>query len=304
MSARGAARARLAIADERRAAIGAALDEVRARCRVEERLARDPVGAVHAYRDPEDAEIVALVAASIAFGNVTTIRAKLADALARLTRTTEHPARTADDARATLAAMRGWVHRVFRGEDVARLAIGARAVQRDFGSLGRAFAADLAADADLRGALAAWCARIRDRGGLTDLARRTARRGPVHLLPDPRGASGSKRLLLFLRWMVRPKDGVDLGLWSALVPARVLLCPVDTHIHKLSRNLGLTRRADLSWKTTVEITGALAAFDPEDPVKYDFALCHMGMLQRCPSRRDARRCEGCGVMRVCRHWTR
>jgi uncharacterized protein (TIGR02757 family) len=121
-------------------------------------------------------------------------------------------------------------------------------------------------------------------------------------LPDPRGASGSKRLFLYLRWMVRPADGVDLGLWSAQVDTSVLLCPVDTHIHKLSRNLGFTKRRDLSWKTTEEITRALAAFDPRDPVKYDFALCHMGMLQRCPSRRDVRRCDGCGVKGVCRHW--
>jgi hypothetical protein len=63
-------------------------------------------------------------------------------------------------------------------------------------------------------------------------------------------------------------------------------------------------RKDLSWKTAEEITRALARFDPEDPVKHDFSLCHMGMLQRCPSRKDPRRCEGCAVKPVCRHWTR
>ncbi len=102
--------------------------------------------------------------------------------------------------------------------------------------------------------------------------------------------------------MIRPDDGVDLGLWD--VPTRVLLVPVDTHIHKLGRNLGFTRRKALSWKTTEEITGALRKLDPDDPAKYDFALCHLGMLQRCPSRRDPARCEGCGVMPVCRHWAR
>jgi uncharacterized protein (TIGR02757 family) len=282
------------------AEIAGALDEVRARCRVDERLARDPVGAVRGYGDPLDAEIAALVAASIAFGNVTTIRAKLADCLARLG---PNPSKSADDPLRVTRAMRGWVHRVFRGEDIARLVIGARVVQREHGSLGEAFALDLASqDGDLREALSAWCARIRDRGGLARSAAHTKRRGPAHLLPDPRGASGSKRLLLYLRWMVRPDDGVDVGLWSSRVPPRVLLCPVDTHIHKLSRNLGFTSRKDLSWTTTEEITRALARFDPADPIKYDFALCHMGMLQRCPSRRDELRCEGCGVRAVCRHW--
>ena len=85
--------------------------------------------------------------------------------------------------------------------------------------------------------------------------------------------------------MVRPADGIDLGMWR--VPAQRLLVPVDVHIHKLARNLGLTRRRDLSWKTSVEITRALARFDAEDPTRYDFSLCHMGMVQRCPSRPDA-----------------
>ncbi len=78
--------------------------------------------------------------------------------------------------------------------------------------------------------------------------------------------------------------------------------PVDVHIHKLSRNLGFTKRRDLSWKTAVEITGALARYDRDDPTRFDFSLCHMGMLQRCPSQRDARRCEGCGVKPVCIRW--
>ena len=104
--------------------------------------------------------------------------------------------------------------------------------------------------------------------------------------------------------MVRPADGVDLGLlWTGVDPA-ILLCPVDTHIHKLARNLGLTKRPSLSWDTAEEITRGLARFDAKDPVKYDFSLCHLGMLQRCPSRRDAARCDGCGVMPVCLHWTK
>jgi uncharacterized protein (TIGR02757 family) len=299
---------RLSLADDERSArIGATLDEVRARCDIEARLARDPVGTVHRYTDPLDQEIVGLIASSIAFGNVTTIRAKLDDALARLG---PSPARIGDDEKRAHAAMRGWIHRVFRGEDIARLLVGARAVQREAGTLGAAFAreldtapeADGQSGPDVRGALARWTALIRDRGGLARSAARTKRRGPAHLLPDSHGSSGSKRLLLYLRWMVRPADGVDLGLWSKVVDPSVLLCPVDTHIHKLSRNLGFTSRADLSWTTTEEITRALSRFDPTDPVKYDFALCHMGMLQRCPSRRDPARCDGCGVKPVCRHW--
>jgi uncharacterized protein (TIGR02757 family) len=288
-----------------------ALDAVRARCDVGARREADPVGFAHRYARAEDQELVALVCACTAFGNVKAIRAKLGDLLARLG---PSPARAADDLPALRVALRGWKHRVFRGDDIARLLAGARAVQREHGSLGALFAAELRAAREprdhptgdtLRDALAAWCDAIRSAGGLD---RHSRRRGPAHLLPDPRGPSGSKRLLLFLRWMVRGPDGVDLGLWrryanAGVDPAR-LLVPVDVHIHRLSRNLGLTKRADLSWKTTVEITSALARLDPSDPVGYDFSLCHMGMLQGCPSRRDVEACQGCGVKPVCIHWTR
>lgn len=287
--------------------IRAALDAVRAREDLRARRADDPVEFVHRYADVEDRELVALVAASLAFGNVKAIRAKVADLLERVG---PSPARAADDERAIHAALRGWKHRVFQGEDVGRLLVGARRVQREDGALGAAFARALAeADAAsateheaLREALAAFCDRIRSAGGLPlpGQSKSTDRRGPVTLLSNPRAGGGAKRLLLFLRWMVRPADGIDLGLWR--IPARRLLVPVDVHIHKLSRNLGLTRRSDVSWKTTVEITAALARYDQKDPTRYDFSLCHMGMVQRCPSRRDPVRCEGCGVRPVCVWW--
>jgi uncharacterized protein (TIGR02757 family) len=261
------------------------------------------VSFVHRYRDPHDREIVALVAACIAFGNVKAVRAKLEDLLTRLG---PSPARSADDPRPLHAKLRGWKHRVFQGQDIARLLAGARAMQKAHGSMGARFKAHLegaggrnGSKTQLRSALTVWCDEIRAAG---KLERAGPRRGPAHLLPDARGASGCKRLLLFLRWMGRPADGIDLGAWS--IDPGLLLVPVDVHIHKLARNLGLTRRRTPSWRTTEEITRALARFDPSDPTKYDFSLCHMGMLQRCPSRRDAGRCEGCGVKPVCVHWAK
>lgn len=298
LSPRAPRRAREVASASSQDSLQRALDDVRALCDVAARRASDPVGFVHAYHDPLDQELVALLASAVAFGNVKTIRAKLADALARLG---PRPSLTADDSLLVFARLHGWAHRVFRGEDLARLLIGARRVQRTHRSLGRRFQSNLAAAGNLRGALHRFASAIRDAGGLLTSPGASVRRGPAHLLPNPRGKSGSKRLLLFLRWMVRPADGVDLGLWTSVDPS-ILLCPVDTHIHKLARNLGLTRRSDLSWETAEEITRALAGLDAADPVKYDFSLCHLGMLQRCPSRRDPVRCEGCRVMPVCRHW--
>ena len=277
--------------------VGETLERVRSRCDERSRLKADPVGVVHRFRDPLDQEIVGLVAACIAFGNVATIRRKLEEALQRIG---DRPSLAGDDEATLLAGLKGWKHRVFLGEDIARLVVGARRVQKANGTLGERFRRDYEATLDLREALGRFTGAIRDAGHLH--ATPKGRRGPSHLLGNPRGGSASKRLLLYLRWMIRPADGVDLGLWP--LPASILLCPVDTHIHKLGRNLGFTSRKDLSWRTTQEIGKALAAFDPADPAKYDFALCHLGMLQRCPSRRDPVRCEGCGVMPVCKHWSR
>jgi uncharacterized protein (TIGR02757 family) len=297
--------------DARDAAVKAALDLVRGREDLRARRVNDPVEFVHRQRAREDRELVALLAASCAFGNVKAIRMKLTELLDRIG---PRPARAADDPEALAERLAGWKHRVFRGEDLAKLLVGARRVQRADGSLGAAFQRALArVDRELRGeepesrvreALASWCDRIRAEGGLPRAGETdpTGRRGPSHLLSDARAGSGAKRLLLFLRWMVRPADGIDLGMWT--VPTHRLLVPVDVHIHKLARNLGLTRRRDLSWKTAVEITRALARFDADDPTRYDFSLCHMGMVQRCPSRPDAARCEGCGVRPVCIHWQR
>jgi uncharacterized protein (TIGR02757 family) len=273
-----------------------ALKRVDAACDRAARLAADPIGPVRRYQGAANLEIAGLVGACLAFGNVKALRAKVGEAFDRLGPEIAH---VADDELDVFVRMGGFSHRVYRGEDVARLVIGARRVQRAHGSLEKRFLTALAGRAGLRPALADWASAIRSAGGL-DVAGRT-RRGAQHILPDPEKTSGCKRLLLYLRWMVRPDDGVDLGIWRRVSPS-LLLVPVDTHLMKLSRNLAFTDRRSPSWETTEEITGALRIFDAEDPVRFDFPLCHLGMLQRCPSRKDPKRCEGCGIKDVCRHW--
>ena len=302
---------------------------MRANCDVGARLAVDPVGFVRRYEDPLDRELVGLVAACVAFGNVKTIRRKLEEIFRRVegsaeggtsrTEKRDPPHLRAEDAEATKRALRGFRHRVFVGDDIARLLIGARIVQKKHGTLGARMSGLLSScrgmggaerpipkreelegrtplEQDrqvLREALARLCDEIREAGGVRS----------KHLLADPRAGSSVKRLVLWVKWMTRPDDGIDLGLWHG-VPTSALVIPVDVHIHKLSRNLGLTARKDASWKTAAEITAALARLDREDPTKYDFSLCHMGMLQRCPSRRDPKRCDGCPVKPVCIHWSK
>ncbi|HOY68328.1 MAG TPA: TIGR02757 family protein [Candidatus Ozemobacteraceae bacterium] len=123
-------------------------------------------------------------------------------------------------------------------------------------------------------------------------------RGLAHLLPDPARGGAVKRWLMFARWMIRPDDGVDLGLWPDVSPA-TLLMPLDRHISRIARHLGFTRRSTDDWKTTLEITEALRRLCPDDPVKYDFALCHLGIAGLCTHGNDPDVCAACGLRGLC-----
>jgi uncharacterized protein (TIGR02757 family) len=288
----GARRALPVFDPERLARLHQALEAVRASCDAESRRRVDPVSFVHAHAGAENQELAGLLASAFAFGNVTTIRRKLDEVRTRIG---SDLAAAAEDPTRMGRALRGFRHRLYTGDDVSALLVGARAIQRAHGSLGRAFAAHLEG-AELADALAGFVDDLRAAGGLAVTG---DRRGPAHMLPDPRAGSASKRLLLFLRWMVRPADGVDLGLWP--VPPSVLLVPVDVHVHKLASNLGLTTSAAPSWRVAEEITSVFRLFDPADPVKYDFALCHLGMATGCASRFLREVCEPCPIRGVCRH---
>jgi len=273
-----------------------ALDRVAERREIRARASVDPVSFVHLYRDPLDRELVGLIAASLAFGNVKAFRPKIEDALTRLG---PHPSKTGHDRDAVRRSLRGWKHRVYKDNDLAGLVVGGCLVQQSHGSLGAALQSFLAEhDDDMRLAASAFARALRKAGGLD----RSKTHGAKHILVDPAAGSAAKRLMLFFRWMIRPADGVDLGLWD--VSPEKLLIPVDVHVHRLGRNLGFTKRTAADWEAAREITDVLRRFDPHDPVKYDFPLCHLGMLQHCPSRRDEARCEGCGVKPVCLHWAK
>lgn len=92
--------------------------------------------------------------------------------------------------------------------------------------------------------------------------------------------SRCKRLNMFLRWMVRQDDkGVDFGIWKKIQP-RQLLIPLDVHVERIARRFGLLKRKQCDWKAVLELTEKLRSFDPEDPVKYDFALFGIGVLNK------------------------
>ena len=96
----------------------------------------------------------------------------------------------------------------------------------------------------------------------------------------PARKSACKRLNMFLRWMVRQDDGgVDFGLWKQIKPAQ-LVCPCDLHVDRVARKLGLIQRKQTDWQTALELTESLRQLDPDDPVKYDFALFGLGVEEK------------------------
>jgi len=97
-----------------------------------------------------------------------------------------------------------------------------------------------------------------------------------YLIPLASKGSACKRLNLFLRWMVR-KDEIDMGLWANKISKSKLIMPVDTHIYRISRLMGFVKRSSADMKFALELTSFLKQFDSDDPVKYDFALCHIGI---------------------------
>ncbi len=133
---------------------------------------------------------------------------------------------------------------------------------------------------DIGPGLESFCARARDVDLRPVYGRRAAARPGAHaFFPLPSAGSACKRLNLFLRWMVR-RDAIDLGVWTRVSPARLII-PLDVHVIRVGRCLGLTRYASPGWRMAASITASLRQIDPSDPVKYDFALCHLGMQGLC-----------------------
>jgi uncharacterized protein (TIGR02757 family) len=249
---------------------------------------RDPVGIVWEHEDPADQEVVALIAACLAYGQVSLFRAATRRCLSVLGAQPANALRTGEyDA----AQLDGFVYRMTTGADVAALFRALAHALQQHRCLGGLFREGfLEEHADYRPALTHFVHALRRYG-------ESSRRGFHYLLPDPAKGGACKRLNLFLRWMVRGPDAIDLGLWP--LPANRLVMPLDTHVTRIAGNLGLSTRATQDWKLAVEIRDALARLAPEDPLKYDFALCHLGISGQCPRRRDIAICCECPIQTVC-----
>jgi len=261
-------------------------------------LANDPLSFPRLYAGAADREAAAFLSAGLAYGRVAAIRASLADLFRRLP---EGPGAfiRGFDTRRDARRLDGFVHRFNTGADIALLCRVMRAMIEGAGSLEAFFlAGDDPATPDVGPALAVFSARA------LALAERFDGRPPApgfrYLFPSPAGGSACKRLCMLLRWLCRPDDGVDLGLWHGVAPAR-LIVPLDTHIARISRLLGLADRATPDWKMALQVTAGLRRLDPEDPVRFDFPLAHLGISEGCTGR-PGEVCVPCPVAGLCALW--
>jgi uncharacterized protein (TIGR02757 family) len=262
------------------------------------RIEHDPVRFPRRFQGKVDAEVAGLLAASLAYGKAEVFLARLDSLFDYMG---ESPSRFAleFDPRLHRGFFGSFSYRFNTGADIGALISAIGALLRRHGSLEAAFLDAIEREGPgLQNALAGFIGSLRSSVDSRAAEALGEPRALGYLLPDPLLGSASKRHLMFLRWMVR-RDGADLGIWKTPGPA-ALLVPLDTHLARISRKLGLTSRKEASWRTAEEVTASLRLLDSADPVRYDFALCHLGMSGRCPARQNPEKCAACALRAACR----
>jgi len=258
-----------------------------------ELISPDPLQFLYRYSKPVDIEITAFLASALAYGRVQQIEKSLNNLLVRMGDSPSEFVINFDrDKRRTL---KDFKHRFTTGDDISDLLTLLRTVISRHGSIEQYFARGYnPGDRNIIPALSEFCNSLLDIHAAGHKGQPA--RGLKYLLVSPAGGSACKRLNLFLRWMVRDDD-VDTGLWKSIDQAR-LIVPVDVHMGRLCKILGLYDQKTVSLSAAAEITESFAEIEPADPVKYDFALSRIGILENCTGQRR-KGCEFCELFGFC-----
>lgn len=255
-------------------------DEAQLRDFLEEQLDRynrpafvenDPISIPHAYERLQDIEISGLVAAVLAWGQRKTIINKCREFFGYMDHAPYDFVRSHREA--DLRPFLNFKHRTFNATDALYFIAFLRDFYQHHDSLEDAFLTGMTPDSKTTEVgLVGFHRRF---FSLPDAPARTRKH-----VATPARKSACKRLNMFLRWMVRHDDrGVDFGRWHRIRPAQ-LVCPCDVHVDRVARRLGLITRRPTDWRTALELTEHLRQLDPNDPVKYDFALFGLGVEWR------------------------
>jgi len=278
---------------KRTAQIRDVLEKLYKRYNRRELISPDPLQFLYRYSEPADIEITAFLASALAYGRVQQIENSLNNLLGRMGDSpSEFVINFDKDKRRRL---KDFKHRFTTGGDISDLLTLLKTIINRCGSIEQYFALGYnPGERNIIPALSKFCNSLLDIHAASHTRQPT--RGLKYLLVSPEGGSACKRLNLFLRWMVRDDD-VDTGLWKSIEKAR-LIVPVDVHMGRLCKILGLYDRKTVSLSAAAEITESFAEIEPADPVKYDFALSRIGILENCTGRRR-KGCEFCELFGFC-----
>ena len=241
--------------------IAATLDGLYRKYNRKKYVSPDPLQFLYDYPDVRDREIVALIASSLAYGRVAQILKSVENVLKKM-----GPSPYTFLGRASTRSLSkvfcGFKHRFTTATELVSLMRGMRKLVSEYGSLNECFLTGLKKSHEtILPALRNFVSKLDFDGN--------------HLIPSPERGSACKRLNLFLRWMVR-KDAVDLGGWCGISKSK-LIVPLDTHMAKVGRALGLTQRKSADMKMALDITLSFRKLCTRDPVKYDFVLTRFGI---------------------------
>jgi uncharacterized protein (TIGR02757 family) len=254
------------------------------------RLLHDPIEYPHRYKNTGDIEIAALFASSLAYGKVELFK-PVVEKILYVMGPSPYEFVLNFRLKRDRKLFQGIKYRFNENDDLVALILILHKILRRKTSLENALMEFYQpGSADIGEALAGFTGTLLKVETSPVYGENIRPPGLKQLVPSPVDGSACKRMNLFLRWMVRDRD-IDFGIWKG-IPKNKLVIPLDTHIARISRCLGFTQRRSQDWKTAVEITEALKRFDPEDPLKYDFALCHHGISGIC-KRRDEGACMEC-----------
>lgn len=229
-------------------------------------IENDPVSIPHAFRKKQDIEIAGLFAAVLAWGQRKTIINKCRQLMEMMD---NDPHRFILQHREKdLKPLLMFKHRTFNATDTLYFVEALKWFYQNHTSLEDAFYAGADHETVEEG--------LNQFQKIFFSLEQAPHRTRKHI-PSPARKSTCKRLVMYLRWMVRNDDkGVDFGIWKKIKPAQ-LVCPCDLHVDRVARRLKLIKRKQTDWQTALELTARLRALDPVDPVKYDFALFGLGI---------------------------
>ena len=258
----------------------------------EGRVLHDPIEFPHQFKRPEDIEISGFIAACFAYGRVELFKPVIKKILSAMGDSPYDFLREFS-LKKQRRLFSGISYRFNKNDDILCLLYVLSMLVTQYGTIEAAFKNNYRdSDPDTGNGLTGLMGILLSTDVSPVYGENIKPPGFRQLLPSPANGSACKRTCLFLRWMVRCAD-IDFGIWKD-VPGNKLVIPLDTHIARISKCLGFTRRSSQDWEMAVEITGALKKLDPADPLKYDFALCHQGIAGLC----SKMKCSECKLFNV------